>query len=120
MPDQKQSDPFHGETKSSDEYGFDPEANPLHKDEQQAEASEYGIYGYQGEPGQAFEGDRPPERTPAPPPPADSDPAVTPAEGGQEWHESEHGAGFDQPMAGPQRHASRSPLPDEEAPRDLG
>ena len=48
------------------EYGFEPEADPVHPDEEQAEASEYGIYGYQSHSGEAYEGEPGEPLSPAP------------------------------------------------------
>ena len=103
------------------EYDYDPRHDPLHKDETQAEASEYGIYGYQGEAGDAFEGEPGPEATVDGDPdprarPENQDPSIGRAQGGKDWHDTEHGKGFGQPMAGPQRtaHNSDLPLPDDE------
>jgi hypothetical protein len=111
---------------SSDEYGFDEERHPLEKDEAQAEASKYGIYGYADEPGQELEQDEGlrEQDLAQDEPRADSRdddeiPAAQPAVGSQDWDETEHGAGFGQPLEEPQRSASRSPLPGEE-PRARG
>lgn len=121
MPSNPKKDPT---TSDPDEYSYDKRHDPLNKDEEQAEASEYGIYGYQGESGEAYEGEPGPEVTTKGEPdpeaqPENQDPTIGQAQGGQEWHETEHGSGFDQPMSGPQRtaHNSDLPLPDEE-PRD--
>lgn len=112
----KKDDPFASNSPSSDEYGFEEGHDPLHKDEAQAEASEYGIYGYHSEPGEAFENEpsHPPDERGEPEVEEESsDPSITPAQGGQRWNQSEHGAGFDQPAEHPQRDASRSELPDD-------
>ncbi len=103
---------------SSNEYGFDPERDPLHKDPAQAKASEYGIYGYADEAGEAFVEQK------AGQPPVESEeraqarheqkaPPQEREQGGQEWDQSEHGAGFAQPMESPQREASQASRPDE-------
>jgi hypothetical protein len=111
---------------SSDEYGFDEERNPLEKDEAQAEASKYGIYGYADEPGQELEqeqGLREQALAQDEPRAASGDqdeiPAAQPAAGSQDRDETEHGAGFGQPLEEPQRSATRSRLPGEE-PRGRG
>lgn len=111
MSDFKQGNPFQGDQPSSDEYGFEEGADPLHKDEAQAEASEYGIYGYATESGEAFEGDPGEGTSAAPRPPVNENPDIRTEMGGQAWDETEHGSGFAQPNRPPQRHASDSEQP---------
>lgn len=104
----------------SDQYKFDPNRDPIEaSDEPEAEASEYGIYGYADHPGEAFEGeetDPTDEGVVQPPLP----PGIGRSEGGKDQIESDHGSGFDQPMEEPQRRASRSPLPGEPDTEDAG
>lgn len=98
----------------SQDLNWDPAHDPLHKDEEQAEASEYGLYGYSTEPGQAFyeeaelhqdaEGE---EEAAA----REEEQTDGVSQGGQEPRSSEHGSGFDQPLNQPQRDASRSTRP---------
>lgn len=102
----------------SDEWGFDSSRDPLHKDEAQAEASQYGIYGYQDEAGESYIKGEPSDPTsPAPDPKeapgTEGDATIQRAPGGQGWTQSEYGGSVDQPMQEPQRSASRSPLPDD-------
>jgi hypothetical protein len=119
MAENKATNPFAGEEASSDEYGFDERHDPLHKDEAQARAAKYGIYGYESEPGEAYEGEAGPTTTiegePTPGGPRqESVTGVTPAGGGQSRLETEQGAGFAQPMEEPQRSASQNSRPDDE------
>ncbi|MBA3530484.1 MAG: hypothetical protein H0T73_00990 [Ardenticatenales bacterium] len=109
------------ENKPGDEYGFDKKRHdPLNKDEEQAEAAQYGIYGYESQPGDAYEG-KPGSTTSIEGDPdpqtahKEEDPAITPAGGGQSRRETEHGAGFGQPMEEPQRSASQNSRPEGEA-----
>ncbi len=105
---------------ASEEYGFDEDRDPLNKDEAQAEASEYGLYGYSDEPGQAFdeqqeihqEGQESEATAAQRYDEQHAGEEIAREQGGQEWDQSEHGAGFGQPMDSPQRHASHSSGPE--------
>src|SRR3712207_2443208 len=101
------------EGNQSPEYGFEPGRNTAEEgDSPQAEASEYGIYGYAGHAtGETYEGDTShddPLEAPAARPPG-----VDATAGGQDREETGHGAGYAQPLEEPQRSASRSRLPGE-------
>lgn len=102
------------EKERSGNLNFNPDRDPVEEAESpQAEASDYGIYGYADHPNEPPAGhgektDQNELQIPEPPPPG-----VDKSMGGQDWDDSDHGAGFAQPMEEPQRSASRSPLPDE-------
>lgn len=87
-PEKKAQPPVTNE--QSNESGFEAERDPLNAPPAQAEASEYGIYGYVDEAGEALE----PQ---PPPPPTDPAPDEGDAPGGQRPDQTRHGSGFDQP-----------------------
>jgi hypothetical protein len=111
------------------QYQFDQDRDLQGKDEAQAEASQYGIYGYADESGAEVENQPEYDESESSEAAAKAHHEAKrqgveqPSKGGQEWHESEHGTGFAQPMQQPQRsaaHSSRPAKPDgsKQAPGD--
>lgn len=116
MTDHTPHNPNTGDQPSSDEYGFDDDREPLEKaDSPEAEAAEYGIYGYSDHAAKEMRSVPPYDRPDVPEQVDESETGDESREGGgQELTETEHGAGFDQPMDPPQRRASRSDVPPED------
>lgn len=125
--------PYTSDEPSSDEYAFDRDRDPLKEsDSAQAEASEYGRYGYIDHPGDETAEETTYTRASDDEAQAEAEEAesappagVSEQEGGtQEMDdtgvrdkESRHGAGFDQPMEGPQRQVN-SQRPKGAGPRE--
>lgn len=61
---------------AGEEYGFSPRANPLSTDEEQREASKYGLYGHQAASGRAYEGQEGESHSAAPDAPPPPDPGI--------------------------------------------
>lgn len=120
--------PYTSDEPSSDEYAFDRNRDPLKEsDSAQAEASEYGRYGYIDHPGDesadevtyssARDEEARAETEKERPAGVREEKGGTKKmdDTGERAQESRHGAGFDQPMEGPQREVN-SPRPEDAGP----